>query len=87
MHQPHPNNSQDHTPAVRRILALPLDPSAVEDLLFWEAWERHPDADPASVFRVAQLRRAHPTLAAAIRKDVASAAKSVTQHFPLCNMP
>ena len=81
MHQPHPTRQQHHTTAVRRILALPLDPSAVEDLLFWEAWERRPDADPASVLRIAQLRRAHPTLAAAIRKQVASASKSVAQQL------
>ena len=76
MHYPHPARRQAHTLAVRRILALPLDRSAVDDMLFWEAWERQPDAQPASVFRIAQLRRAHPTLAAAIRKQVASAARS-----------
>ena len=65
----------DHTQALRRMLALPLNPSAVDDLLFWEAWERNPDPGPAAVLRIAQLRRANPALAAALRKEVAAAAR------------
>ena len=77
----HRTASHAHLQAIRRVLALPLDPSAVEDMLFWEAWERDPDPDPGAVLRVTQLRRAHPTLAAAIRKEVSSAIRTIPQHL------
>lgn len=59
------------TNALRRD--WPLDRACAEDLLFLERWELCPLPGPAAALRVAQLRRANPDLAAAIRAELAAA--------------
>jgi hypothetical protein len=58
------------TEALRRVLAQPLPSSAVADYLFLEAWERDPSDKPGVALRVGQIRRANPSLAAAIRAEL-----------------
>ena len=60
------------THVVRAMLAHPLSPSAVEDLLFLEAWERDPAPGLGAVRRAGQIRRANPDVAAAIRSEIAA---------------
>ena len=60
------------TDVVRSMLASPLSPSAIEDLLFLEAWERNPLPGLGAVHRARQIRRANPEVAAAIRSEVAA---------------
>ena len=61
-----------HTQALRHALSDDLAPSEVADLLFLEAWERDPAPGPAAARRVAQIRRAQPALAAALRQEAAA---------------
>ena len=58
-----------HTQALRHALSEDLAPSEVADLMFLEAWERDPAPGLAAARRVAQIRRAQPALAAAIRQQ------------------
>ncbi len=60
------------THIVRAMLANPLSPSAVDDLLFLEAWERNPAPGLGAVRRAGQIRRANPQVAAAIRSEIAA---------------
>lgn len=58
------------TNALRRALETSEDSGIAQDLLFLERWELHPDPTPADTLRAAQLRRANPELAAAIRAEL-----------------
>ena len=60
------------TQTVRSMLAGPLSPSAIDDLLFLEAWERDPAPGLGAVRRAGQIRRANPAVAAAIRSEIAA---------------
>ena len=62
-----------HTAAVRRALSEVRDRTSQADLLFLERWEMAPVAGAAAALRVAQIRRANPELAAAVRAEVARA--------------
>ncbi len=59
------------TDALRQALDQVRDRPFVADLLFLEAWERDPTWGCGTALRVGQIRRANPTLAAAIRAEVA----------------
>lgn len=59
------------TEAVRRVVADSRDQALVADLLFLERWEMAPVHGPAAALRVAQIRRANPTLAAQVRAEIA----------------
>ena len=61
------------TMAVRQALTQMRDHTARADLLFLERWEMAPVAGAAAALRVAQIRRANPALAAAVRAEVARA--------------
>jgi hypothetical protein len=65
---PHPESL---TAAVRRALDHARCDAAVADLLFLEAWEASPSHEVAAVLRVAQIRRANPELADAVRIELA----------------
>lgn len=58
------------TEAVQRALAQVSDRGHVADLLYLEAWERDPVPGAAAARRVAQIRRANPVLADAIRREL-----------------
>ncbi len=58
------------TQALRRVLPQVRDQVSAADLLFLERWEMYPLPGAAAALRVAQLRRANPELAAAIRAEV-----------------
>jgi hypothetical protein len=58
------------TNALRDALRKITDRRCAEDLIFLEAWERAPMAGSAAALRIVQLRRANPTLAAAIRAEL-----------------
>ena len=58
------------TEAVQRALAGIVDSTYAADLLFLEAWERDPVPGAGAARRVAQIRRANPALAEAIRREV-----------------
>jgi hypothetical protein len=58
------------TQALRQLLSKGLPDSAVADLIYLEAWEREPAPGVAAARRVGQIRRAQPTLAAAIRREL-----------------
>lgn len=58
------------TEAVQRALAGGVDGAYAADLLFLEAWERDPVPGAGAARRVAQIRRANPALAEAIRREV-----------------
>ena len=60
------------TEAVRRALRAAPDETAVNDLLFLEAWEVQAPRDIASTLRAGQIRRANPLLAEAIRAELRS---------------
>jgi hypothetical protein len=62
---------EPRTAAVRRALELARSDAAVADLLFLEAWEASPSPEVAAVLRVAQIRRANPELAKAVRGELA----------------
>ncbi len=62
-----------HTATIRRALAEVRDRAWQADLLFLERWEMAPVAGAAAALRVAQIRRANPELAAAVRAEVARA--------------
>jgi hypothetical protein len=62
----------DHPPltdAVRQALRDVSNPNQRDDLLFLERWELCPEPGLAATRRAAQLRRANPGLAAAIRAE------------------
>ena len=59
------------TAAVRRHLEAPGNGAMMADLLFLERWEMSPAPTAGSLLRVAQIRRANPELAAAIRAELA----------------
>lgn len=60
------------TMAVRRRLADIEDRSLAADLLFLERWEIAPSPGFGATLRIAQIRRADPELAAAIRAEIAA---------------
>ncbi len=64
--------SQPMTSAVRDMLLSANNPAMVDDLLFLERWEAMPSPGMGSVLRAAQIRRANPDLAAAVRKEIAA---------------
>jgi hypothetical protein len=59
------------TTAVRLALTDCRDPGSAADLLYLEAWEYDPAPGTAAALRIAQIRRANPELAAAVREEVA----------------
>jgi hypothetical protein len=61
------------TQALRRALQCTSDEAAVADLLFLEYWESRPTLDIAATLRASQIRRANPTLAAAIHAELTAA--------------
>ena len=63
--------AQPMTSAVRELMAKAKDPALLADLLFLEKWEMEPAPGAGSVLRIAQIRRALPDLAAAVRKELA----------------
>jgi hypothetical protein len=60
------------TRALRQHLPRIADDTARTDLLFLERWEMASRPDVAAMLRAAQIRRANPELAAAIRAEVAT---------------
>ena len=60
---------EPRTEALRRALAACGESSAA-DLAFLEAWEADPVPGLGAALRVAQIRRANPALAAAIRAEL-----------------
>lgn len=58
------------TRAVQEALEQQADLAYVEDLLFLEAWESEPVPGAGTALRVAQIRRANPELAEAIRREL-----------------
>ncbi len=62
---------EPRTDALRRALAECGDACAA-DLAFLEAWEADPLPGPGAALRIAQIRRANPALAAAIRAELAA---------------
>jgi hypothetical protein len=71
-----PTTAAPLTGAVRRALAGARDQAMHADLLFLERWERAPIPGAAAALRVSQIRRANPELAAAVRAELAKAARS-----------
>jgi hypothetical protein len=65
------------TEALRRRLAVRRDHAYVADLLFLERWEMSPSPGTGAALRIAQIRRANPELAAAIRAELAAAPRHV----------
>lgn len=59
-----------HTEAVQHALTVFSDSSYAADLLFLEAWEIEPVPGAGAARRVAQIRRANPALADAIRREL-----------------
>ena len=60
------------TQSLKSALAKTKDQKAAEDLLFLERWELAPASGTADSLRAAQIRRANPDLAAAIRAELKS---------------
>ncbi len=58
------------TQAVVRALHTQHAARALDDLLFFEAWERNPSNELGTLLRAAQIRRANPGLAAAIQAEL-----------------
>jgi hypothetical protein len=58
------------THAVREALRGAHAAAAEADLLFLEAWEMQPSGNLGATLRAAQIRRANPSLAAAIDAEV-----------------
>jgi hypothetical protein len=67
------------TAALRRALAAVHGPAIASDLLFLEAWEMDPTPDISAIFRVRQIRRANPGLAAEIRAKLAFGSARTTR--------
>lgn len=63
------------TEALRRVLRQAGDARVAADLLFLEAWEALAPTDVAATLRAAQIRRANPELAAAIRAELGRAGR------------
>ena len=65
-----PGEYEPRTEALRRALQRVQDQAAAADLLFLEDWQtqRHPGV--AACLRASQIRRANPTLAAAIHAEL-----------------
>jgi len=63
------------TTAVRSAVAATHDHTTLADLLFLERWEMAPIPGAAAALRVSQIRRANPELAAAVRAEIAGAAR------------
>lgn len=59
------------TAAVRLALERVRGDAAIADLMFLEAWEASPTPEVSAVLRVAQIRRANPDLADAVRGELA----------------
>lgn len=62
---------EPRTSVVRDLMARQNDPAMLADLLFLERWEASPAHGAGSVLRVAQIRRALPDVAAAVRAEIA----------------
>jgi hypothetical protein len=62
-----------HTHVVRR--AIEADSRAAADLLFLERWEMTPQHSVGAVLRIAQIRRANPSLAEEVRAELAGGAR------------
>ena len=60
------------THAVRLALSNVRDETVLADYLFLEQWELTPVPGAAGALRVSQIRRANPTLAAAVRLELAA---------------
>lgn len=60
------------TRAARAALQTNPDSAMRSDLIFLERWEIQPEPGSAAAMRVAQIRRANPDLAAAIRAEIAA---------------
>ncbi|HEX2941498.1 MAG TPA: hypothetical protein VHO91_10655 [Rhodopila sp.] len=56
--------------AVREALRDVRDSAIESDLLFLEAWEMFPSMDLGTVLRASQIRRANPSLAAALDREI-----------------
>jgi hypothetical protein len=65
------SRSGPRTAAVRHALQRAHCDATIADLLFLEAWEAAPSSEVAAVLRVAQIRRANPELAEAVRGELA----------------
>ena len=63
-------NEPPMTEALQTALAAVRDERSFADLIFLEQWERSPLAGAAAARRIGQIRRANPSLAAAIRAEV-----------------
>lgn len=63
------------TQALRVALENTRDRKTAEDLIFLECWERNPTSGTAANLRAAQIRRANPELAAAIRAELSAKRK------------
>jgi hypothetical protein len=59
-----------YTLAVRQALQNVNNSRFEEDLLFLEAWEMHPSPDLGVTLKASQIRRANPSLAAAIDAEL-----------------
>jgi hypothetical protein len=64
------NAFSPRTEALRRALQRYGDRSSAADLMFLENWEAQPRPSLAAAFRVHQIRRANPALAAEIRAEL-----------------
>jgi hypothetical protein len=64
------------TSAVRTAVEGVRDQATLADLLFLERWEIAPIPGVAAAMRVSQIRRANPVLAAAVRAELAKAART-----------
>lgn len=64
--------AQPITTAIRTRLHGVRDEATIDDLLFLERWEMLPSPNMGTVLRAAQIRRANPKLAAALRAELAS---------------
>jgi len=60
------------TRTLRDALGGVTDDATIADLLFLERWEIQPMPGAAAALRVVQIRRANPSLAAALRAEIAA---------------
>ncbi len=60
------------TTTIAQALATTHSHTASDDLLFLEAWEYSTNPGLADMLRAAQIRRANPALAAALRAEIQS---------------
>jgi len=67
---------EPRTAAVRRALESAHCDAAIADLLFLETWEASPTPEVGAVLRIAQIRRANPELAKAVRVELAERKRS-----------